>query len=135
MVMDDGQNNKAYLELWTWKRNKICKIIKTCAKLAIENLTLYAFQQETGTDPRSGYFNENPDKIIKKELNTSGKQHQIKHDGNLENYLSLLKRLLDVINKTKDNTQMTLTLALSSREEIVNAVKTFVIKLKIIQFQ
>jgi undecaprenyl pyrophosphate synthase len=32
---------------------------------------------------------------------------------------------------------MTLTLALSygSREEIVNAVKTFVIKLKIIQFQ
>jgi undecaprenyl diphosphate synthase len=44
--------------------------------------------------------------------------------GNLEKLpQSAQKELLDVINKTKDNTQMTLTLALSygSREEIVNA--------------
>jgi undecaprenyl diphosphate synthase len=58
-------------------------IIKTCAKLAIENLTLMPFQQRTGTDLRGRHFNENTDTIIK-EFPPTGKQHQIKHDGNLE---------------------------------------------------
>jgi undecaprenyl diphosphate synthase len=51
MVMDAGQNNKGLRALGHESGTKSVKIIiKTCAKLAIENLTLYAFQQRTGTD-------------------------------------------------------------------------------------
>jgi undecaprenyl diphosphate synthase len=53
--------------------------------------------------------------------------------GNLEKLpKSAFKELQDVIEKTKNNSRMTLTLALSygSREEIVNTVKTLCDKVK-----
>ncbi len=53
--------------------------------------------------------------------------------GSLENLpKSVQKELLDVIEKTKNNTRMTLTLALSygSREEILNTVKKISNKVK-----
>jgi undecaprenyl pyrophosphate synthase len=59
------------------------------------------------------HFNENPNTIIKRASHPTGKQHQIKHDSNLEKLPQSAQKELDVINKTKDNTQMTLTLALS----------------------
>jgi undecaprenyl diphosphate synthase len=46
MVMDAGQNNKDFRALGHESGTKSVKIIITCAKLAIENLTLYAFQRE-----------------------------------------------------------------------------------------
>jgi undecaprenyl diphosphate synthase len=73
-------------------------------------------------------------KSLKKELPTLI-QNNIKLNtvGNLEQLpQTAQKELLDVIDKTKDNTHMTLTLALSygSREELVNAVKNISNKVK-----
>ncbi|MFB0909957.1 MAG: polyprenyl diphosphate synthase, partial [Flavobacterium sp.] len=111
-------------------------IITTCAKLAIENLTLYAFSTENWNRPKIEV--DTLMKILirslKKELPTLLENNiKLNTIGNLEKLpQSAQKELLDVINKTKDNTQMTLTLALSygSREEIVNAVKNICNKVK-----
>ena len=110
--------------------------IKTCAKLGIEFLTLYAFSTENWNRPRIEV--ETLMKILikslKKELKTL-QDNNIKLNaiGNLEKLpSSAQKQLLEVIEKTKDNTRMTLTLALSygSREEIVNAVRKISDKVK-----
>jgi undecaprenyl diphosphate synthase len=71
---------------------------------------------------------------LKKELKTL-QDNNIKLNaiGNLDKLpKSAQKELLDVMDKTKDNTRMTLTLALSygSREEIVNAVRNIADKVK-----
>jgi undecaprenyl diphosphate synthase len=71
---------------------------------------------------------------LKKELKTL-QDNNIKLNtiGNLEKLpKSAQAELLDVIEKTKNNSRMTLTLALSygSREEIVNAVKNISDKVK-----
>ena len=104
------------------------KTITTCAKLGIEYLTLYAFSTENWNRPKLEV--EALMKILinslKKELVTL-QENNIKLNaiGNLEKLpKSDQKELLDVIDKTKNNTRLTLTLALSygSREELVNAV-------------
>jgi undecaprenyl diphosphate synthase len=60
-------------------------IIKTCAKLAIENLTLYAFSTENWNRPKIEVDTLMKILIIKKRAShPTGKQHQIKHDSNLE---------------------------------------------------
>ncbi|CAM2806386.1 isoprenyl transferase [Flavobacterium frigoris] len=111
-------------------------IIKTCAKLGIENLTLYAFSTENWNRPKLEVdtLMKILIKSLKKELPTL-QENNIKLNtiGNIEKLpQSAQKELLDVIDKTKDNTHMTLTLALSygSREEIVNAVKNISNKVK-----
>ncbi len=110
--------------------------VECCAKLGIENLTLYAFSTENWNRPKlevdtlmklliSSLKNE-----LKTLIENNIKLHTI---GNLEMLpKSAQKELLEVINKTKDNSRMTLTLALSygSREEIVNAVKKIAEKVK-----
>ncbi|WP_310380558.1 isoprenyl transferase [Flavobacterium sp.] len=110
--------------------------IEYCAKLGIEFLTLYAFSTENWNRPQLEV--ETLMKLLinslKKELKTL-QDNNIKLNaiGNLEKLpKSAQKELLDVISKTKDNTRMTLTLALSygSREEIVNAVKIISNKVK-----
>jgi undecaprenyl diphosphate synthase len=112
------------------------KIIEASAKLGIDFLTLYAFSTENWNRPKLEV--ETLMKVLinslKKELKTL-QENDIKLNaiGNLEKLpKSAQKELLDVINKTKDNTQMTLTLALSygSREEIVSAVKNICSKVK-----
>ncbi|MEZ7497481.1 isoprenyl transferase [Flavobacterium sp. Arc3] len=111
-------------------------IIKTCAKLGIENLTLYAFSTENWNRPKLEVdtLMRILIKSLKKELPTLLENNiKLNTIGNLEKLpQSAQKELLDVINKTKDNTHMTLTLALSygSREEIVNAVKNISNKVK-----
>ena len=112
------------------------EIIKSCAKLGIENLTLYAFSTENWNRPKIEV--DTLMKILvrslKKELKTL-QDNDIKLNtiGNLEKLpKSAQEKLLDVIEKTKYNSRMTLTLALSygSREEIVNAVRNISDKVK-----
>ena len=111
-------------------------IIESCAKLGIEFLTLYAFSTENWNRPKLEV--ETLMKVLinslKKELKTL-QQNNIKLNaiGNLEKLpTSAQRELLDVIDKTKNNTQMTLTLALSygSREELVNVVRNICTKVK-----
>jgi undecaprenyl diphosphate synthase len=111
-------------------------IIEASAKLGIEFLTLYAFSTENWNRPKLEV--ETLMKVLinslKKELVTLQKNNiKLNAIGNLEKLpKSAQKELLDVIDKTKDNTQMTLTLALSygSREELVSAVRNICNKVK-----
>ncbi|TCN60468.1 isoprenyl transferase [Flavobacterium circumlabens] len=112
------------------------KTITTCAKLGIEYLTLYAFSTENWNRPKLEV--EALMKILinslKKELVTLQKNNiKLNAIGNLDKLpKSAQKELLDVIEKTKNNTRLTLTLALSygSREELVNAVRIISDKVK-----
>lgn len=110
--------------------------IKTCAKLGIEHLTLYAFSTENWNRPKLEV--QALMKILvnslKKELVTLQENNiRLNAIGNLEKLpKSAQKELIDVIEKTKSNTRLTLTLALSygSREELVNAVRIISNKVK-----
>lgn len=110
--------------------------VETCAKLGIENLTLYAFSTENWNRPKLEVDTLMKLLIssLKGELKTLQNNNiRLNSIGNLENLPeSVRKELQDVINKTKDNTKMTLTLALSygSREEIVSAVRKISDKVK-----
>jgi undecaprenyl diphosphate synthase len=110
--------------------------VETCAKLGIEHLTLYAFSTENWNRPKLEV--EILMKLLisslKNELKTL-KDNNIRLNsiGNIDLLpKSAQKELLEVIKKTKDNTRMVLTLALSygSREEIINAVKEISHKVK-----
>ena len=111
-------------------------IIEASAKLGIEFLTLYAFSTENWNRPKLEV--ETLMKVLinslRKELPTLQKNNiKLNAIGNLEKLpKSAQKELLDVIEKTKDNAQMTLTLALSygSREELVSAVRNICNKVK-----
>ncbi|GEL09897.1 undecaprenyl diphosphate synthase [Flavobacterium glycines] len=110
--------------------------IENCAKLGIENLTLYAFSTENWNRPKLEVetLMKLLIKSLQKELVTLQNNNiRLNAIGNIEMMpKSAQKELLEVIEKTKNNTRMTLTLALSygSREEIVNAVKKISDKVK-----
>ena len=112
------------------------KVVETCAKLGIENLTLYAFSTENWNRPKLEV------KLLMNILINS-LQDELKtlNDNNIRlnsiGNLSLLpksaqKKLQEVIETTKNNTKMVLTLALSygSREELINVVKNISNKVK-----
>ncbi len=111
-------------------------IVETCAKLGIENLTLYAFSTENWNRPKLEVdtLMKLLVRSLKKELKTLQKNNiQLNSIGNVSKLPeSILKELNDVVNKTKENTRMTLTLALSygSREELLNVVKNISYKVK-----
>lgn len=110
--------------------------VENCAKLGIKYLTLYAFSTENWNRPKLEV--ETLMKLLitslKKELPTLQKNNiRLNMIGN--NTMlpeNARKELFDVIEKTKDNSRMTLTLALSygSREEIIHAVKQISEKVK-----
>ncbi|RXR21226.1 isoprenyl transferase [Flavobacterium amnicola] len=110
--------------------------VETCARLGIENLTLYAFSTENWNRPKLEVDTLMKLLInsLKKELDTLVKNNiKLNSIGNIDNLpKSVQKELLEVIEKTKENKRMTLTLALSygSREEILNAVKKIADKVK-----
>lgn len=110
--------------------------VESCAKLGIKNLTLYAFSTENWNRPKLevDILMNLLIKSLKSELKTL-QENEIKLNsiGNLALLpKSAQKELLEVINKTKDNKRMTLTLALSygAREELVSAIKTISDKVK-----
>ncbi|ESU29500.1 undecaprenyl pyrophosphate synthase [Flavobacterium limnosediminis JC2902] len=111
-------------------------VVETCAKLGIENLTLYAFSTENWNRPKLEVDTLMKLLIssLKGELKTLVKNDiRLNSIGNLENLpASVKKELLEVIEKTKNNKRMTLTLALSygSREEILTAVRKISDKVK-----
>jgi undecaprenyl diphosphate synthase len=110
--------------------------IEECARLGIENLTLYAFSTENWNRPKIEV-----DTLMNLLINSLKKELKTLQDNNIKlNFIGDLqklpnkaqKELVDVINKTKNNSRMTLTLALSysSRDEIINAVKNISNKVK-----
>jgi undecaprenyl diphosphate synthase len=110
--------------------------VEACAKLGIQYLTLYAFSTENWKRPKLEVDTLMKLLInsLKNELPTLQKNNiRLNMIGNM-NMLpeNAQKQLLDVIEQTKGNTRMTLTLALSygSREEIVQAVQAISTKVK-----
>ncbi len=110
--------------------------VESCAKLGIENLTLYAFSTENWKRPKLEV-----DTLMKLLISSLKKEFETLQKNNIRlnciGNIDLLpekakKELLTVIEKTKNNDRMTLTLALSygSREELLNAVKIISDKVK-----
>jgi undecaprenyl diphosphate synthase len=112
------------------------EVVEASAEINIPYLTLYAFSTENWNRPKLEV--ELLMKLLvsslKKEIKTL-QDNDIKLNaiGNLESLPKKVhKELLDVIHSTKDNSRMTLTLALSygSREEIAKTVKEISLKVK-----
>jgi len=110
--------------------------IKAAGESGVTHLTLYAFSTENWNRPKVEV-----DKLmnllvssLKKEFKTLNENNiKLCAIGNLEELPAKAnKELLDVIEKTKDNDKLVLTLALSygSRNEIVKAVKEIAEKVK-----
>ena len=110
--------------------------VEACAKLGIQNLTLYAFSTENWNRPK--FEVETLMKLLisslKKELATLQKNNiRLNAIGNLTTLpKKVQKELEEVIESTATNTRMTLTLALSygAREELIQAVKKISDKVK-----
>ena len=110
--------------------------VEACVELGVENLTLYAFSTENWNRPKievkalMGLLIFS----LKKEMDTMQKNSiRMNAIGNIKHLPSnVQKELLQVIEATKKNTAMTLTLALSygSRDEIVNATRQICDKVK-----
>ena len=111
-------------------------VVETSAKLGIENLTLYAFSTENWNRPKLevDLLMELLINSLKNELKTLQENNiRLNSIGNIDLLpKSAQKKLQEVIENTKSNSRMVLTLALSygSREELINAVKNISNKVK-----
>jgi len=112
------------------------QVVEGCAELGIENLTLYAFSTENWNRPKLEVQT-----LMRLLISSLKKEIKTLHDnnirlctiGNLNTLPSrVYKELVDVMEKTKLNTRMTLTIALSygSREELLSTIKEISIKVK-----
>jgi len=110
--------------------------VETSAELGINNLTLYAFSTENWNRPKLEV-----DTLMKLLVSSLKKEIKTLQNNNIKllaiGNLSLLpkkvyRELNEVIEKTKHNNRMSLTLALSygSREELINAIKDISNKVK-----
>ncbi|MCM2301597.1 MAG: isoprenyl transferase [Flavobacteriaceae bacterium] len=109
--------------------NSVRETLKAASDLGIKALTLYAFSTENWNRPKSEVdtLMKLLSSALKKELKTFQKNNiKLNAIGNLATLPEkAFQDLTEVIEKTKNNTQFILTLALSygSREEIVKAVQ------------
>ena len=112
------------------------QVVEGCAELGVENLTLYAFSTENWNRPKLEVQT-----LMRLLISSLKKEIKTLHDnnirlctiGNLNTLPSrVYKELVDVMEKTKLNTRMTLTIALSygSREELISTIKEISIKVK-----
>ena len=111
-------------------------VVEACSEIGVENLTLYAFSTENWKRPKLEV-----DTLMKLLVSSLKKEIKTLQENNIRlNAIGVIstlpskaqKELSEVIEKTRDNTRMTLTLALSygSREELVQAVKQIGEKIK-----
>ncbi|MBT4916755.1 MAG: isoprenyl transferase [Formosa sp.] len=111
-------------------------VVEACTELGIENLTLYAFSSENWNRPKLEVKTLMQLLIssLKKEMSTMEKNSiRLNAIGNLNNLpKKVQKELLHVIESTRKNKKMTLTLALSygSRDEITDATRQICDKVK-----
>ncbi|GAA4233122.1 isoprenyl transferase [Postechiella marina] len=110
--------------------------VEACAELGVENLTLYAFSTENWNRPKLEVKTLMKLLVssLKKEIKTLQKNNiKLFAIGSLNTLPDKVRNELEeVMEQTKGNSRMTLTLALSygSREEIINTVKEISIKVK-----
>ncbi|MEO8933534.1 MAG: isoprenyl transferase [Xanthomarina sp.] len=112
------------------------QVVEASAELGIENLTLYAFSTENWNRPKLEV--QTLMKLLvsslKKEIKTLQDNNiKLMAIGNLNELpIRAHKELTEVVDKTKDNHGMVLTLALSygSREELINTIKEISLKVK-----
>jgi undecaprenyl diphosphate synthase len=112
------------------------EVVETCAKINVKYLTLYAFSTENWNRPKLEV--ELLMKLLisslKKEVKTLQKNNiKLSTIGNLNSLpTKVAKELKDIIEKTKDNNRLTLTLALSygSQEELIKTIKEISLKVK-----
>ena len=103
--------------------------IETCTELGVDYLTLYAFSTENWNRPKLEVKTLMSILVssLRKELKTFQKNNiKLIAIGDLDGLPEKAKNELnDVIEKTKNNTALTLTLALNygARDEIVNVIK------------
>jgi undecaprenyl diphosphate synthase len=111
-------------------------VVETSAKLGIEHLTLYAFSTENWNRPKLEV-----ELLMNLLINSLRNELKTLQDNNIRlnsiGNIDLLpksaqKKLHEVIEQTKGNSRMVLTLALSygSREELINVVKNISNKVK-----
>jgi len=111
-------------------------IVEASAKLGIPYLTLYAFSTENWNRPATevSTLMKLLVKTLKKEIKTLQENNiRLNAIGCLDDLPKTVKKeLLEVMENTKDNSHMVLTLALSygSRDEIIGAVKEISNKVK-----
>ena len=112
------------------------RIVEACAEIEIPFLTLYAFSTENWNRPKLevDLLMKLLISSLKKELKTLQKNNiKLTTIGNIDSLpKKVYNELADVIEKTKHNNKLTLTLALSygSREEIIKTIKEISLKVK-----
>ncbi len=105
------------------------EVIEGCREIGVNYLTLYAFSTENWNRPKLEVRSLMALLVssLRKELNTLVKNNiKLNTIGNIENLPEKAQvELAEVVEKTKNNASLTLTLALSygSREEIVNVIR------------
>jgi len=112
------------------------QVAKGCAELGVKNLTLYAFSTENWKRPKLEVQTLMKLLIasLKKEIKTLQENNiRLNAIGNLKDLpTKVYDELMDVMETTKSNDRLMLTLALSygSKDEIINAIKQISIKVK-----
>ena len=117
-------------------RESAKEMVRTCAKIGVKNLTLFAFSSENWQRPKLEV--ELLMGLLHNSLITELKELQknnirLKTIGDTSKLPLVVRKFLEkVCNQTKNNDLMTLTLALSygSRDEIINSVKEIADKVK-----
>lgn len=112
------------------------EIVETCAQLGVGNLTLYAFSTENWNRPKMEVDTLMKLLVSQLKAEISTLQDNDISLGAIGSLTSLPKKaqreIEEVINKTKDNSRMRLTLALSygAREELIKTVRDISLKVK-----
>jgi undecaprenyl diphosphate synthase len=112
------------------------RVVEEAVQLKIEYLTLYAFSSENWGRPKEeiGLLMQLLVSTLKSEFEKLLKNRiKLNVIGNIQQLPKIVQRELQyVMEQTKNNSEMTLTLALSygGREELANVLKQLVIKVK-----